>query len=181
MLSLALTFFVTTAAPPVVTPTTPPPKPAAAAAPTTTTMAPVSDKDYAATILAPRAGRIVVVNFWASYCLPCIEEIPALQELGKQYAGKVDVVFVSSDPPSQAPHALAVLKRRKVELVSFIVSNEDPDPFIHMIDKEWQGEMPFTVVYNGKGEAIQKLPGAHTRAEFQAAIDAALAATTKKP
>ena len=175
MLTLALTFFVTAAAPPVVT--APAPRPAAA--PTSTEMTPVSDKDFASAILTPRAGRVVVVNFWASYCLPCLEEIPALQELARQYAGKVDVVFVSSDPPSQAPHALAVLKRRKVELSSYVVSNDDPDPFIHMIDKDWQGEMPFTVVYNTKGEAIQKLPGGHTKAEFQAAIDAALA--VKKP
>ncbi len=178
MFSFALTLLVTTAQPP------------ATAAPTTSTLAPVSDKDYAALILGPRAGKVVVVNFWASYCLPCIEEIPALQELAREYAARADVVFVSTDPPTQGAHALSVLKRHKVEfpalrpggpVASFIVSNEDPDPFIKMIDLEWQGEMPYTVIYNGKGAAVQKLPGGHGKAEFQAAIDKALPLPAKKP
>ena len=193
MLSLALTFFVTTAPP-----AAPPPTKAATTttttttttkptAPTTAAMVAVSDKDYEAIILAPRAGRVVVVNFWASYCLPCIEEIPALQELGREHAADVDVVFVSSDPPSQAPHALAILKRRKIEVSSYIVSNDEPEPFIQMINVlrcsgmgDWGGEMPFTVIYGSDGAVVQKMPGAHKKADFKAAIVAAVAAGQKR-
>ena len=166
MFSVALTLFVTLSPP-----TTPPPP---------ATMTPVSDQDFQAKVLQPRRGHVVVVNFWASYCVPCLQEIPALQALAKQYAGVVDVVFVSSDPLQQADHALALLKRRKVDLTSFVVSNEDPDPFIRMIDKNWQGEMPFTVVYDDQGRPIQSLLGGHTQSDLQAAIDAALAAQKTK-
>lgn len=143
-------------------------------------MAPVNDKDFESMILAPRKGKVVVVNFWASYCLPCLEEIPALQALARDYASTVDVVFVSSDPPAEAAHALAVLQRSNIDIISFIVSNEDPAPFISMIDRNWQGDMPYTVIYDRKSALVQKLPGAHSKAAFQAAIDAALL-TTKKP
>lgn len=203
---LALTFFVTLAGTPAA-----PPAPSAAtpavghAAPAThdasskaggvdvkaaigkalegAGMTPVSDKNYAARVLEPHRGKVLVVNFWASYCVPCLQEIPALQELAKENEQAVDVVFVSSDPPSQAPHALALLQRRKVYLTSFIVENDDPEPFIAMINAPdggglkgavWGGEMPYTVIYNAAGHAIQKMPGAHSKADFQAAIDAAV-------
>ena len=182
MLHLALTLFVTAAAPPTPSATE---KSEKTTMPTPK-MAPVNDKDYAEKILAAHKGKVVVVNFWASYCLPCLQEIPDLQALAKEHekAG-VDVVFISSDPPSQAPHALAQLSRRKIEISSFIVDSEDPEPFIAMInasskDGGWGGEMPYTVVYDRDGKVLQKMPGGHKKEDFNAAIVAALAASPAK-
>jgi thiol-disulfide isomerase/thioredoxin len=135
----------------------------------------VSDKTYQDLVVAPHKGKVLLVNFWASYCLPCLEEIPALQTLQTKHAGSVDVVFVATDPPDSGEHVLRVLGRRHLKLTSFIVENEDPDPFIHLIDDVWQGEMPYTVVYDRDGRVHKKLPGAQTAATFEAAVLAARA------
>ena len=135
----------------------------------------VSDKTYQNLVVAPHKGKVLLVNFWASYCLPCLEEIPALQALQTKHAGSVDVVFVATDPPDSGEHVQRVLGRRHLKLTSFIVENEDPDPFIHLIDDVWQGEMPYTVVYDRDGRVDKKLPGAQTAATFEAAVLAALA------
>jgi thiol-disulfide isomerase/thioredoxin len=135
----------------------------------------VSDKTYQNLVVAPHKGKVLLVNFWASYCLPCLEEIPALQALQSKHDGSVDVVFVATDPPDSGEHVLRVLGRRHLKLTSFIVENEDPDPFIHLIDDVWQGEMPYTVVYDRDGRVHKKLPGAQTAATFEAAVLAARA------
>ena len=75
----------------------------------------------------------------------------------------------------EGEHVQRVLGRRHLKLTSFIVENEDPDPFIHLIDDVWQGEMPYTVVYDRDGRVHKKLPGAQTAATFEAAVLAALA------
>jgi thiol-disulfide isomerase/thioredoxin len=176
-----------------------PPNPATPTKPTTTTttttttaaraFALVNDKTYADLVVAPHKGKVVLVNFWASYCLPCLEEIPALQALHIKHAASVDVVFVATDPPDSGDHVQKVLGRRKLQVTSFIVENEDPDPFIRLIDDVWQGEMPYTVVYDRDGRVFKKLPGAQTAATFETTVLAANAvpvaaattpATTKK-
>jgi len=164
MIALALTFLVTSAPPTVSAPTG------------SATMTPINDKNYRERVLAPRQGKVVVVNFWASYCMPCLVEIPALQALATEHQKDgVEVVFISSDPPSQAPHALGLLQSRGIRIDSSIVENEDPEPFIKMIDKDWGGEMPFTVVYDRTGQPFKRLSGAQTKADLHAVIVAALA------
>jgi thiol-disulfide isomerase/thioredoxin len=185
LLTLAASLALAAPSPPNPSPAHPPSKPSPTATTTTTTTTTtagkstpfgmVSDKTYQNLVVAPHKGKVLLVNFWASYCLPCLEEIPALQTLQTKHVGSVDVVFVATDPPDSGEHVQRLLGRRHLKLTSFIVENEDPDPFIHLIDDVWQGEMPYTVVYDRDGRVHKKLPGAQTAATFEAAVLAALA------
>jgi thiol-disulfide isomerase/thioredoxin len=181
---------LTLAAPPAVPPATTTPA-STTPAPTTpasttsastitagaTTFSPVSDKDYGRLVLTPRSGKVVLVNFWASYCLPCLEEMPALVKLQQQFKDDVEVVFVSTDDPDLLPKAGKVLERRKIGVgQSFFVTNDDPAPFIAAVDPAWGGAIPHTLVYSRDGTLHRRLVGGQSAATFEESLRAAIAA-----
>lgn len=160
---------------------TTPPTPIAAG---TTTFSPVSDQDYSRLVLTPRNGKVVLVNFWASYCLPCLEEMPTLVKLQQQFKDDVEVVFVSTDAPDLLPKAGKVLERWKIGVgQSFFVTNDDPDPFIAVVDPAWGGAIPHTLVYGRDGALHRRLVGGQSAATFEESLRAAIAASpsTKAP
>ena len=137
--------------------------------------APVLSKNYLKDVVAPHKGRPVLVNFWASYCLPCLEEIPALQALQAQYAGKADIVFINFEAAGDTDHILKVLQRRKITIISRQVADTDPEAFIDVVDPGWHGEMPFTVVYDATGAVSKRMVGGQTAELFAAALTDAIA------
>jgi thiol-disulfide isomerase/thioredoxin len=176
----ASVFATVLAAAPPAPPAPPAAAPAAATTPVATTdFLPVDDKTWNATVQAHH-GKVLLVNFWASYCLPCLEEMPDLLALAKKNAATLDVVFVNTDDPGSTAHVQAVLRRRKIVLPSsssLAVVAADPTRFIQAIDPQWQGEVPATVLYTVDGKRHDTLIGQHSAAEIDAAIAAARAAS----
>jgi thiol-disulfide isomerase/thioredoxin len=138
----------------------------------TVTLAPVNDKDYAQKVIAPRKGKAVLVTFWASYCVPCLGEIPALIELKKTVAKKGgDVVFVNVDPPGDPAQIQKVAAQKKLpKFDSLIVTNDDPQPFIDSVDKKWMGEVPFAAIYGKDGTLKKTLSGEQKVADLEKAL-----------
>lgn len=143
-------------------------------------LAPVGAKDFAEKVLAPRKGRVVVVSFWASYCAPCIAEMPTLLALAdERKKDGVDVVLVATDPKSFVPKVNAILEKNRVDAAgvpTFLVADEDPQPFIEAVDPSWAGEVPYTLVYDRQARRAVALSGEQDRAALVSAIDKALAA-----
>lgn len=92
---------------------------------------------------------VYLVNFWATWCAPCVAELPAIKAVEKKYSDKkFKVLLVSLDMPGQL----------KTRLIPFVLSNkitsevvllDDPNQnrWIDKVDKGWSGEIPFTVIY----------------------------------
>ena len=138
---------------------------------------PVSDRDYASVVIKPHAGRVLLVSFWATYCLPCIEELPGLLKLRKKLAKHgVDVVFVNADGPGAPPDLMSgVLERRAIALgQTFVVTQDNPEAFIAAVDPTWGGQVPFHVIYGRDGARLRSLSGALPLAELEQAVVAAL-------
>jgi thiol-disulfide isomerase/thioredoxin len=160
-----------------------------AASPVTTTadvsdvsFVPITDQDYRLVVLEPRRGKVVLVNFWASYCLPCLEEIPALLALRKALADDVEIVFVSTDDPAVLPKAQRTLRRSNLQMgSSYFVANDDPTPFLAVVDRNWGGAIPHTIVYGRDGAVWQTLVGGQESASFANTLRAAVAASPRSP
>ena len=93
---------------------------------------------------------LVVFNFWATWCKPCIAEMPAFDSLHRAYAGrKVRVVFVSLDFISQLDRRVRpfVEKRRYAPPV-VLLDAPDPNSWIDRVSPEWSGAIPATLVVN---------------------------------
>ncbi len=98
-----------------------------------------------------RAGRVVVVNFWATWCLPCRIEFPELVRFGKNFEDQgVDIMFVSIDFESDLPVVVDFLKEHDVPWQSYITTEIDFE-FVEAFHKQWTGAIPATFVYDRDG------------------------------
>ena len=135
----------------------------------------VDAKGLAAAV-AKEKGRVVVVNFWATWCVPCREEYPDLTRLEKAYREKgVSVLGVSIDSAKDLPKVDQFLAKMKPDFPNYRkASGGDDQDFIDSVDKDWGGELPFTVVYARDGKKTKVLSGKQSYGEFEAAVKALL-------
>jgi len=100
-------------------------------------------------LLKQSDGKIRVINFWATWCAPCVKELPYFEEAARTYAEKgVEVILVSLDFPSMWETRLPAFVKKK-EISSPVVVLDDPDQnsWIPKVDPEWSGAIPATLIY----------------------------------
>jgi len=94
------------------------------------------------------SDTIYVINFWATWCKPCVEEIPIFEKLNSTYASKnVKVILVSNDFKRLVDTKLKpfVLKNKLRSQVVFI-DEATPNDWIDLVDKSWSGAIPATLI-----------------------------------
>ncbi len=93
---------------------------------------------------------IYIVNFWATYCKPCIAEIPYLQNISNRYKyQKVKLLLVSLDLPTFYPGKIESFAKKNNFTADIVWLNEsDADYFCPVIDKKWSGAIPATIIVN---------------------------------
>ncbi len=99
-----------------------------------------------------KTGHPLIINFWATWCKPCVEEIPLLQQTVQQNkSAKVELVLVSLDFPEAYPNdILDFIKKKNINATFFWLDETDADHFCPAIDKQWQGSIPATLIINSK-------------------------------
>jgi len=110
------------------------------------------DYEKLAYFLNQKNDTTYVVNFWATWCVPCVKELPHFEKLNQQYKGKkVKVLLVSLDMAKMVESKLLPFIKKK-NLKSDVVLLRDPDSnnWIPKIDKSWSGAIPATLIYNKK-------------------------------
>lgn len=101
-------------------------------------------------LLQRKDDKTYVVNFWATWCKPCVEELPYFEQLNDKYAGKdVEVILVSLDFPSRAEELLLSFVEKK-NIKSDVLLLDDPkqNTWIPKVDPEWSGAIPATLIFN---------------------------------
>ncbi|MEM6516744.1 MAG: TlpA disulfide reductase family protein [Bacteroidota bacterium] len=109
----------------------------------------VYDFDGLENFLEPKGNKTYVVNFWATWCAPCVKELPYFEMLNKNFADDVEVILVSLDFPSKYESNLKPFIE-KHDLKSKVVALNDTDSntWIPKIDKNWSGAIPATLIFN---------------------------------
>ncbi|HEY6977405.1 MAG TPA: TlpA disulfide reductase family protein [Chitinophagaceae bacterium] len=99
-----------------------------------------------------KSDHPLIVTFWATWCKPCIEELPLLQQTARQNkSAKVELVMVSLDFPEAYPKdILDFVNKKNISATFFWLDETDADHFCPAIDKKWQGSIPATLFVNGK-------------------------------
>ena len=96
-------------------------------------------------------GRAVLVNVWATWCIPCREEFPDLMQVYEELHGEgLELVLVSADFSGQTDAARAFLASQGVDFPSFQKVGKDQE-FIDTLDPRWSGVLPATWIFDGSG------------------------------
>lgn len=132
---------------------------------------PVDEVGYRG-ILKSNAGSVVLIDFWATWCAPCRQEMPLLAKLDAQLRDKrFRLVTISADEPDQEAAALAFLKKSGlVPNAVYIKHAKDDDKFIGAIDPKWSGALPALFLYNRQGKLVKSFVGETDMATVEAAI-----------
>ncbi len=121
-------------------------------------------------------GKPVLVNFWATWCEPCRDEYPMLNELAKLYAPQgLKVVGVSMDDDGDLILMRRFLARYKPVFPNFRKKAGEEELFRQGVLPGWTGVLPTTVFYGKDGRRAGHVSGEGTRDKFEAAIRTLLA------
>jgi len=95
---------------------------------------------------------LYVVNFWATWCGPCVKELPSFDKLQRTYKNKpLKVLLVSMDFQSKLKTAvIPFVKRNKMMVEVYLASRKNDQELIDAVDKSWSGALPATLVVNTK-------------------------------
>ena len=127
-------------------------------------------------IINKKSDDIQVINFWATWCGPCVKEMPLFEKLTSQNRPGVKVTLISMDldisPDAEKVYKFIARKNIKSEVV--LLDAPNPDSWINKIEKEWSGALPATLVINHKtgqrkfvGKALQEGDLEHLISEVQ--------------
>jgi thiol-disulfide isomerase/thioredoxin len=94
----------------------------------------------------------LIINFWATWCKPCIEEIPYFQSEVAQYQpDSVQLILVSLDMKEMYPKGLSsFVKKRKINATVVFLDETNADYFCPKVDEKWSGAIPASLFINNK-------------------------------
>ena len=100
-------------------------------------------------LLHKNNDTVYLINFWATWCKPCREEIPAIERVGSKYQSqKFKVILVSLDFPNQLSTGLpSFIQKNGIRSKVIMLDDPKQNEWIDKIDKHWAGDIPFTVIY----------------------------------
>jgi thiol-disulfide isomerase/thioredoxin len=122
-------------------------------------------------IIKQSDDRALLINVWATWCLPCREEFPDLVKLAKDYNENIRVVGISADDPDELDSkVIPFLKSQNAEFENYIIKVVDPEDFINLLNKDWGGVIPATFLYDKKGKQKEVLIGKQSYELFEKAV-----------
>jgi thiol-disulfide isomerase/thioredoxin len=124
-------------------------------------------------------ARAVLLNVWATWCVPCREEFPDMMQVDRTYRDRgLRVVLLSADFGETVRDVPAFLAQHGVDFPSYVrEGDEDDQAFINGIDPRWSGAMPATWVFDGSGQVRSFWEGRADHARFEQAVLAVLDST----
>jgi len=101
--------------------------------------------------LHAKSDRIKVINFWATWCAPCIKEIPFFEKMNSERSDvEVTLVSMDLDLDPNPEKVYRFIDRRKIKSKVLILDERNPNMWINQIEKSWSGALPATIIINSK-------------------------------
>lgn len=96
--------------------------------------------------------KVYVINFWATWCKPCVKELPAFEAIQENYGSKgVKVILTSLDfSASLESHVQPFIKKNHITSMVVLLDDVDSNSWIPKVNKDWSGAIPATLIYNNE-------------------------------
>lgn len=102
----------------------------------------------------------LLVNFWATWCGPCVEEFPDLVKIDNDYKGKIDFITITLDDLEEINTGVPkFLGKMNAGMPTYLLKVADEGEAISSVYKDWGGGLPFTIFFDGKGAMIYNRQG----------------------
>ena len=99
-------------------------------------------------LLNSKKSEITVVNFWATWCAPCIKEMPYFEALNKEFEGEVNVYLISLDFADEIEKVNKFVAKKGLKSNLLLLDDIDYNSWIDRVEPSWSGAIPATLILN---------------------------------
>jgi peroxiredoxin len=118
-----------------------------------------------------KTENYVLVNVWATWCAPCVAELPQFVEMNRMYRKRnFQLVTISIDDRAQRDAALKQLQSQRVAATNYISTVSTTDKLAELLDPEWPGPVPYTILIAPSGKVVYRAVNAIDPLEVKRAI-----------
>lgn len=118
-------------------------------------------------------GRVTIVNFWATWCPPCVAELPYFAQVYEEYErDRLHFLSISADHPETIEDAVEPFLEQRELPFPILLMDAMPDDITEALQADFPGNLPVTLLYDANGDIAQRWDREVTFEELQEAIDA---------
>jgi peroxiredoxin len=117
--------------------------------------------DGIAALVRNPTNKLRLINLWATWCVPCVQEFPELVTLNRMYRDRgFELVSISTDDSAARSKALRFLEKQQSSSPNYIFTGDDKYKLIETIDPKWQGALPYSLLVDPGGKIVYAHEGA---------------------
>jgi peroxiredoxin len=118
------------------------------------------DEEGLKKLLENKTDKLRLINVWATWCGCCVQELPDFMTINRMYRGRdFELITISADKIEKKDKALKVLKEKQASNKNYIFTGDDTYKLIELVDKNWQGALPYTLLVEPNGKIIYQKQG----------------------
>ncbi len=129
------------------------------------------DADSIKNLVKNNSDKLRLINVWATWCGPCVEEFPSFININRMYRSRdFEFISISADDTGKKDKVLQFLKKQQASNTNYLFSIDNKYKLIDAIDPAWKGELPYTILIEPGGKIIYRSNGAIDEAALKKAI-----------
>ncbi len=141
----------------------------------TNSLTPLDEKVYSQLVAASK-GKVLLIDFWATWCEPCRDELPLLVKLHRKLAPNgMHFIPVSCDEPEDETRAASFLRQSGYTGTAYVKRVKSDDAFIRWLHPQWSGALPALFLYDRQGRKVKSIVGETSLSALEAEVAKVLA------
>ncbi len=99
-------------------------------------------------LIKTKSEKIQIINFWATWCGPCVQELPYFEQTAKDLKDKINVNLISIDYVQEIEKVNKFVARKEIKSKVYLLDEIDGNTWIDKVEPQWSGAIPATLIIN---------------------------------